>query len=216
MPITMTLEFDTVEAAVAQVQSTPQRRPARLDPGRRLDRDGFRAFCAANPEVEAELLPDGTIALISPITYLSGSREGVAFGQLYLWWVGSRTGRISNSSVGYTLPDDSVRAPDAAWVSEERFAAVPEAELDAFPRLVPDFVIEVMSKTDHLRGARDKMRETWIGNGVRLGWLLRPDVRQALIYRADRAEPEVVGGFDGPLSAGEVVPGFSLDLTLLR
>ena len=190
--------------------------PARLIPGRRMDREGFLQFCADNPEVAAELLPDGTLEIMSPISWLSGDHETDAFGRLYVWWVANKVGRISGPSTGYALPDGSVRAPDAAWISAERFAAVAEEELQTFPRLVPDFVIEVMSKTDNLKRAKAKMQASWIANGVRLGWLLRPDVRQALIYRAGAGEPTLVKGFDGPLSADEVVPGFSLDLTLLR
>ena len=74
--------------------------PARLIPGRRTNRDGFSQFCADNPDVAAELLPDGT--------------------------------------------------------------------------------------------------------------------RQALVYRAGTSEPETINGFGAALSADGGMPGFSLDLTLLR
>ena len=214
----MTLEFDSVAAAVAEVRATPQRRPVRVDPGRRLDRDGFHAFCAAHPEVQAELLPDGTLELMSPQTMKSNRAESRVFYYLMDWFMrgGGVYGEVFGPSMGYTLPDGSVRSPDASWVGHERLAGLAEGEQDRMPRLVPDFVIEVMSKTDELKRAKAKMSDTWMANGVRLGWLLRPSVQQVLIYRAGATEPEIVKGFDGALSADEVVPGFSLDLTLLR
>ena len=190
--------------------------PARLIPGRRMDRDGFLEFCRDNPDIRAELLPDGTLELMLPMVWTSGQREDRVFGLLHAWWMTAGIGYVSGSTTMFALPDKSVRAPDAAWVSERRFASVPESELEHFPRLVPDFVIEVMSKTDRLRKAQDKMVEAWMANGVQLGWLIDPKSQQVLIYRAGAPEPEIVDGFDGPLSAGEVVPGFSLDLTLLR
>jgi hypothetical protein len=53
-----------------------------------------------------------------------------------------------------------------------------------------------------------------IGNGCRLAWLVDADAQTVYIYRPG-AEVEVVQGFAGPLSGGEVLPGFSLDLSQL-
>lgn len=80
-------------------------------------------------------------------------------------------------------------------------------------RVVPDFIIEVRSKSYSLKKAKAKLIDTWMPAGVRLGWLLDPRRKKAYVYRAGIAEPEVVTNFDGKLSAEDVVPGFVMDLS---
>lgn len=216
LTVTTELEFDTIEEVIRDVNAGRWDTPVRLDVGKRYDRDSFLEFCRANPEVEAELREDGTLELMTPQVFLSGHRELRVASRLFNWWEANLLGSVGGPSNGYTLPSGAVRAPDASWISQERFDAIPPGDLEHFPRVVPDFVIEVMSKTDNLKAAKKKMSETWMAAGVRLGWLIRPSVEQILIYRGGQAEPEVFKRFDRAIDAGEVVPGFSLDLTRLR
>jgi Uma2 family endonuclease len=83
------------------------------------------------------------------------------------------------------------------------------AQKRKFPRLCPDFIIELMSPSDHLLRAKKKMQQ-WIDNGVLLGWLIDPDHRTVIIYRPGTdpqvlTDPAQVEG-EGPVS------GFVLDL----
>ena len=111
----------------------------------------------------------------------------------------------------FTLPNDAKRSPDAFWILKEKYYALSEEEREErFARIVPDFVIELRSKSDNLRNLQNKMRE-YVENGVRLGWLIDPYEKKLHIYRADRSvevleKPEKVSGED-------VLPGFELDLT---
>ena len=118
-------------------------------------------------------------------------------------------------NAGFTLPDGSIRSPDAAWVSPERLAEVPDEEFDTMARLVPDFVIEVTSKTDSVKRAREKMEGVWMANGVRLAWLLDTREQRVFIYREGLDEVERVGGFDREIAAAVPV-GFVLNLRELR
>lgn len=105
------------------------------------------------------------------------------------------------------MPDGSMRAPDAAWISHERLAQVPPEDLKKFAHVCPDFVIELASESDRVRELQQKV-EKWLANGVRLGWLLDPDSRRAYVYRPDgavRSQP-----FSEPLSGEDVLPGFTL------
>jgi Uma2 family endonuclease len=45
---------------------------------------------------------------------------------------------------------------------------------------VPDFVVELLSPSDTLAKTKRKM-ETWISNGVELGWLVDPYKKQVLV-----------------------------------
>ena len=85
-----------------------------------------------------------------------------------------------------------------------------EEREDRVARMVPDFVIELRSKSDNLRKLRNKMSE-YIESGVRLGWLIDPYEKRVHIYRAD----ESVEILENPhqVSGEDVLPGFELDLT---
>jgi len=111
------------------------------------------------------------------------------------------------------LPNSSVRSPDAVWISDERLAEVPEEELEGFPALVPDFVAEIRSKSDDNRPLQSKMEETWMAQGVRLGWLIDTYLGEIRIYRPN-SDVEVLPVEGTVLSGEEVLPGFSFDLVL--
>jgi Uma2 family endonuclease len=107
------------------------------------------------------------------------------------------------------FPNGAARAPDAAWFSHTRLQTVSEAELERIPLAVPDFVVELHSKSDRVQRLQEKMNE-YITNGVRLGWLLDPTSRTAYVYR-----PGVpVQAFENAttLDASPELPGFVLDL----
>ncbi|MBK7936081.1 MAG: Uma2 family endonuclease [Lewinellaceae bacterium] len=73
--------------------------------------------------------------------------------------------------------------------------------------MVPDFVIEVRSPSDHLHVLKDKMKSAWIKNGVQLAWLIDPEIQQAWVFRADGSEMHVPD-FQQVLSGESVLPGF--------
>ena len=59
---------------------------------------------------------------------------------------------------------DTVRAPDVAYVREERIA---KARVRGFPNLAPDLVVEVVSPNDTAAEIQQKIGE-WLAAGVRL------------------------------------------------
>jgi Uma2 family endonuclease len=95
------------------------------------------------------------------------------------------------------LPNGAVRAPDACWVSNEQLAKLTDEELEAFPPLCPEFVIELRSATDGLKTLQEKMLE-YIANGTQLGWLLDTRSKNVYVYTPDGATlleaPEKVKG----------------------
>ena len=54
-----------------------------------------------------------------------------------------------------------------------------------------------------------------MANGVRLAWLIDPVKQKAYVYRQDESTA-MVPDFTGKLSGEEVLPGFELDLGLLK
>jgi len=57
--------------------------------------------------------------------------------------------------------------------------------------------------------------ESYLANGVQVGFLLDPGTETATIYRPGQ-EPEEISSFDQSLSAGPALPGFSLNLRPLK
>jgi Uma2 family endonuclease len=53
--------------------------------------------------------------------------------------------------------------------------------------------------------------ESYMRNGVRLGWQIDPFARQTTVYRPDQA-PQIVP-FDEPLTGEDVLPNFLLRLS---
>ena len=94
-------------------------------------------------------------------------------------------------------------------MSRERWNALTQKQQDGFPPLCPDFVVELRSPTDVLSELQAKMRE-YMDNGARLGWLINPQDRTALIYRLGQSV--VVLQSPTSLSGEDVLPGFVLDL----
>jgi Uma2 family endonuclease len=114
-------------------------------------------------------------------------------------------------STSFILPTGAAYSPDAAWVSNARLAGLTKEQRRKFPPVCPEFVIEVISPSDRLKPAMDKMEE-WIRAGVELGWLIYPDKPTVYIYRAgQKGADERVGS---TRLAGEgPVAGFELDFT---
>jgi Uma2 family endonuclease len=169
----------------------------------------YFAFCQANPDVSFERTSRGEIVIVPPAGGESDYQCLKMGTQLDRWSTLARTGKAFGSSAEFILPDRSALTPDAAWVSNERLAQVSKAEKRKFPRIVPEFVAEVLSPSDSLRGAKKKM-QCWMSNGVELGWLIDADRKTVYIYRQGQEARKMTGAKtlagEGPLE------GFVMEL----
>jgi Uma2 family endonuclease len=176
--------------------------------------DEFYTFCVENENIKFEREPDGQIVIMSPTGFNTGRRNAKIIVQLSNWNSKNKLGEVVDSDTGFYLPNGAMRNPDAGWVSNERLASISKSDLEKFPHLVPDFIIELVSKSDYPKNLDTKMKE-WIANGCRLGWLIDPFNETVTVYSPGR-EPEVIKGFDKSVSGGTVLPGFELDLKELK
>ena len=169
----------------------------------------FWEFCRANPDLRLERTATGKLIVMAPAGSESGGRNADLIISLGVWARADGTGKVFDSSAGFTLPNGVVVGPDAAWIKLDRWQAVPAEDRRKFASICPDFVAELRSPTDSLRQLQTKMRQ-YVAQGVRLGWLLDPIRSQVEIYRPGR-DAEVL---DRPvtLSGEAVLPGFVLDL----
>lgn len=179
----------------------------------RLTDDEFYAFCQANPSLRIEREADGQIIFEMPTNTKTGLRNADLVADIVIWNRKTKLGVVTDSRAGFTLPDMSIRAPDVAWISHERWDVLSEKERDKFARICPDFVIELMSDSDEKYTLPAKM-EKYLQNGVRLGWVVNPFTKQTTIYRPDH-EPEIKS-FDDELSGEDVLLGFTMRLSDLQ
>ena len=172
----------------------------------------FYNFCQDNAKYRFEREPDGLI-IVMPNT---GGKTGRLNSKLNLrvgvWNEKVNLGEVFDSSTAFYLPDGSTRSPDVAWVDSARWNQLSEREQEQFPPICPDFVIELVSASDSLKVARNKMSDVWIANGCRLAWLIDPKTEATYIFRAN-GEIQIVSGFDNVLSGEDVLAGFELELS---
>jgi Uma2 family endonuclease len=83
-----------------------------------------------------------------------------------------------------------------------------DADFTGFPRLCPDFVIELLSPTDNVARTQQKMQR-WMENGVQLGWLIDPYSRKVYVHASDTPPVTVV---DSVVHGSGPVKGFVFDL----
>jgi Uma2 family endonuclease len=141
----------------------------------------FEALCAANDAVRFERTREGEIVMHSPTGGFTSRGNAEIVAKLYSWWEIHERGSVFDSSAGFHLPDSSVLSPDAAYVLPEKLAGLSKDDLTGFPRLCPDFVVELLSISDNLANAAEKM-ERWIENGASLGWLIDPYQRKVYVH----------------------------------
>jgi Uma2 family endonuclease len=141
-----------------------------------------------------------------------GYRESVLAaalaGFLRTFVVPRNLGLVSGESGMMRLFPGLVRIPDVAFASWDRIPGrrVPK---EPIPGLVPDLAVEVLSKSN-TKKEMDRKRGEYFRAGLRLLWLIDPDVRTATIY-AGTEEPVVLDE-SATLDGGDVLPGFTLPL----
>ena len=169
------------------VITLPEHKTVRLvfDPGREMSEEQYLAFCRINSDLRVERTAEGEIVIMPPAGGEGAYRSGKAFGQLDQWAEADGRGKAFDSSVEFLLPDGSALSPDASWVSNESLRRLSWEQRREFLRLSPEFLIEVMSPSDRLKTAKEKM-EQWIANGAQLGWLIDGDHETVSVYRKGR------------------------------
>ena len=175
----------------------------------RISPEMFWKLCVANRDLRLERTARGRLIVMAPVGAESSGQNADLVTDVNVWARADATGKVFDSSAGFTLPNGAVRAPDVAWIRLDRWQAVPAETRKKFAPICPDFVAELRSPSDKLPALRRKLRE-YSEQGVRLGWLIDPIQQRAEIFRPGR-EVEML---DRPatLSGEDVLPGFVLDL----
>ena len=163
--------------------------PVRLRFERPMTDDELFDFCAVNEKLRVERDSNGELILMSPSGLEGDGSNAEIITDLTIWARQDGRGKSFGSNGGFTLPDGSMRSPDCAWMSWQKWNGLARTEQKRFGHVTPDFIIELRSESDSLAELQDKMK-IWIANGVELAWLIDPKRKVVEVYRAGE-EPEI-------------------------
>lgn len=159
---------------------------------------------AEHPDYRMELV-GGEIIVMSPSGLESDEVAAEIVAQLRNWVRPRKLGRVTASSGGFRLPNESgdVRAPDVSFILASRLPRTTED----YAELVPDLMFEVQSKSDSLAKLRQKIQQ-FLELGTQVGVLVDPRTRTMEVYRLN-AERKVLNNGD-KLQVPELLPGWEL------
>jgi Uma2 family endonuclease len=169
----------------------------------------FYEFCRCNADLRIERSAQGEVIVMPPTFADTGNRNNKLSYQVTCWAEENETGEVFDSSAGFTLPNGAMRSPDVSWIQLDRWNALTAAQQASFAPICPDFVIELRSDSDTLKGLQEKMRE-YIENGVALGLLIDRKNKNVYCYRANGS----VGVLSNPqvVSCDPELPGLTLQM----
>jgi Uma2 family endonuclease len=115
-------------------------------------------------------------------------------------------GRVYGAETGFWIEHDpdTVRAPDAAFVTADRVPANPSAGYFDGP---PDLAVEITSPSDRYAEVHEKAL-FWIARGARLVWVVEPMARFVTVYRRDGSQQTLRE--DDELTGEDLLPGFAV------
>ncbi len=183
--------------------------PVRVIPAEPISVEAFFQLSANNPDLRMEREPNGELIVMTPTNRDTGFRGSYITRALGNWAEADDRGYDFDSSTGFILPDGSVRSPDAAWISSDRWKPGSDSTDEFNTRLCPDFVIELRFQSDRLPALQAKM-QSWRANGAQLAWLIDPTRKTVEIYRPGK--PTEVQEGHTAVYGENPVGGFILEL----
>ncbi len=166
----------------------------------------FYEFVQQHPRKRFERI-DGEIIEVSPANPIPPEIGMLVGSMLVVHCLAHKLGRVTGAEGGYNLLDGATVAPDVGFVSAGRPPFLEAGYYDG----APDLAVEVLSSSDRVSDAYDKMR-SYIAAGAHFVGMVHPE-REAV----ETVEP---GDDDAiilrhctigtTLSGEDVVPGFEL------
>lgn len=117
-----------------------------------------------------------------------------------------RLGKVYSADTGFRLKDDTVRAPDVAFVRQERVETVHRR---GFGKGAPDLAVEIFSPSDNVRQLMRKVKQ-YFAAGCHTVWIVYPDRREVQILESNGTDRLVDLG--GVIEAPELLPGLSIPI----
>jgi Uma2 family endonuclease len=153
----------------------------------------------------------GCVVAEPPASWPHGKVDGAMARRLGIHVEDGGLGLVFGSSQGFALPSGDTVAPDTSVILHETWEAAPPPAPERFLTVVPDLVVEILSRSTARRDRRVK-RDIYERNGVREYWLVdtRRHAITVLVRGPDgrfRAERTVVGDEQ---ACSVLLPGFAV------
>ena len=142
---------------------------------------------------------------------------GLSHGRFAGCFIHSLWSHVEARSLGQVYPEtgyrlssnpDTVRAPDASFISRDRLAEV--GETDGYWPGAPDLAVEVISPNDRYTDVEAKVSE-WLDAGTRMVIVVNPRRRSVRVHRSPTEVDDLVEG--DAIEGGDVVPGWSMPIS---
>jgi Uma2 family endonuclease len=115
-----------------------------------------------------------------------------------------RLGRVYTGDTGFRLSPGTVRAPDVAFVRQER---LDEIKSKGFAKGAPDLAVEIFSPSDSIPQLMRKVKQ-YFAAGCHTVWIVYPDAREIHVLEASGSD-RILGDAD-LMEAPDLLPGFSI------
>lgn len=144
---------------------------------------------------------------MSPAGHKHGRIAGNITASLGPHVVANQLGRVYVADAGFLIASDpdTVRAPDAAFVSQKRLDEV--GDVEGYWPGAPDLVVEVISPGDTYTEVEEKVLE-WLEAGARMVVVVNPRKQAVTVYRS--LTDIVVLTENDTLDGGDVVRGWTM------
>ncbi len=148
----------------------------------------------------------GRIIQLMPTGHPHGYIEVLIAALLFNFVKLHKLGRVLGGEVGiYTRRSpDSVRAADAAFISNERFTQV---QSTSYLDVCPELIVEILSPDDTWSHMHEKLAE-YFSVEARLVWVIDPRLEQIHVYRSLDDVTRLTR--QDKLNGEDILPGFQI------
>jgi Uma2 family endonuclease len=113
-------------------------------------------------------------------------------------------GKVVTADAGFRLGDETVRAPDVAFVRKARLGALASK---GFAKGAPDLAVEIFSPSDSVPQLMRKVKQ-YFAAGCHTVWIVYPDSKEVHVLEASGRDDLLHEG--DVIEALELLPGFSV------
>jgi len=169
----------------------------------------FLEICRTNPNYKFERTVEGSLLIFNQPDHQTQQWSWAIASQIWTWNQQTQYGVIFDEVTAFKLPNGSIRSPNLAWISAERFSQFPRTNREKLIRLCPDFVLELLDSDANWARLQLKMQE-YQNQGVKLGWLIDPMLKNIEIYaQGNSIQRKQMPDF---LSGDNILSGFVLNM----
>lgn len=157
-------------------------------------------------------LIEGIIFRMAPTGFLHGTTTNELARVFSNHIKEHKLGTVTAAETGYRLSDNTVIAPDIAFIRADR---VPKEPVEGYLPFAPDLAVEVMSPSNNASEMSRKI-DLLMQHGTQLIWIVHPTTKAIDVYSADGDIVKVSFlKLADTLTGGVVLPDFTLKLSEL-